>query len=58
MYTAVQKCPYKNCKLKCKSEAHHRAIYSTVQEKYNKIIVKSKKINYEKLQEYLRSSDE
>ena len=47
------KCPYFNCKLKCNSEAHHRAIYSSIQEKKHKsnLSTKSRNINYEKLEE-------
>ncbi len=50
MNTFLPKCPYKNCKLKCNSEAQHRAIYSSIHEKKDnhKVLAKSKNINYEK----------
>ena len=44
------KCRYTNCKLKCKNDYHHKAIYSVIKE--NKTTQKSNKINYEKLHQF------
>jgi hypothetical protein len=57
MSRSIKKCVYKKCHLFCENRTIHKAKYAIMNDLSNKEVIKSPKINYEILKQFLAASE-